>query len=293
MSDEAPIPPEQPQQSSGEANPKGTTGSGEIELPSQSQEEPPESLEEYNQAGWKKWANRGKRAFVWAWKLFAEFVTVLWLLALWDSYRPKITVTPGPTLNTKSPFATMFIVQNQGALSIRNVSFDCTWTYADDPNQTRNVETGISLIPELKSFEQSILAAPFQFNIPAITDKPITNQLPSAVQTTPMPIAHHSLVMWFDVTYAPKYFGKRTETLYFFGAWDNDTNFQWFPTGNGDIRTEIYDQKLLKRSQDLAQTLQRQLASASTNNMPQPTNSSRTNGSPTGSATGGAVVHTN
>ena len=225
--------------------------------------------------------------------LFASaIVSLLWAFALWDSYRPKITVVPGPTLNAKFPFATAFIIQNQGALSIRNVSFDTTWTYADDPNQTRNANTGISLIPELKSLEQHVLGAPFQFNIPAIAAKTGTIQLPAGVETSPTPIEHHSLILWFDVTYDPEYFWKKTETLYFFGAWDRETNFQWFPSGHADIRTQVYDPILVQKWRDLNESIARHVPNH-TNKTPEKTNSFRMNGSPGLPTNGGAGLHTN
>jgi hypothetical protein len=183
-------------------------------------------------------------------------VSLLWAVALWDSYRPKITVTPGLTFNTKEPFATAFIIQNEGALPIRKVSFNMTWTYADDPNQMRNVQFGMVAIPELKPLEQHVMG---------FTAAPTTVQatnMPLSAPVIPMPIGHHSLVLWFDVTYDPQYFGRRTTTLYFVGGWDVETNFQWLPTGSVDIRTEPIDPELVNKAQDVARGIALQRAAA-------------------------------
>jgi hypothetical protein len=214
-------------------------------------------------------------------------LTVAWTLALWDSYRPKITVTPGPSMNPKEPFGSTFIIQNQGALSIRNVSFDSTWFIADDANptnQVRNVFMSPTAIGELKSLEQHFLTGPI-----LMAGAQATN-LPPSVQMAPIPsLEHHSIILSFDVTYDPQYFGRRTDTLYFVGGWDSETNFQWLPTGHTDIRTTAFDPVRVKRAQDFIATLKRQKEQLLSNAPPQASNPP----SGTANAAGSSPVHTN
>ncbi|HXC99113.1 MAG TPA: hypothetical protein VN048_07210 [Verrucomicrobiae bacterium] len=208
-------------------------------------------------------------------EVFGIAVSLIWAVALWDSYRPKITVTPGPNFDPKDPFSTVFIIENQGALPIRNVSFDSTWTYADDENQTRNVQIGLMKIPELKPLEQHAM---LNLSPPKNTDtnKPANgDEQLHAIEVTPMPIAHHSLMLWYDVTYYPQFFSKKTTTLYFYGTWDCQTNFQWLPTGSGDFRFQGVDVDLLKRALELQKSIEKnrdamlaEKAKAGTNSSP-------------------------
>jgi hypothetical protein len=274
-----------PKSLSGESSPKSPTDPAQTGQTSPLQAEQPPASEEDNPTQKQRWMTRGRRAVVWAWKLFAELVTILWVLALWDSYRPKVSVTPGPTFDPKDPFATVFIIQNEGALPIRNVHFDTTWTYADDPNQARNVQLGVTTIPELKPSEQHAMIYP---QIRGLG----TNEVPAAVEIVPMPIIRHSLIMWFAVTYDPQFFGKRTATLYFAGSWNSDTNFQWLPTGSGDIRNEAVDSGLLKRSVELSKELERKRESALTNSSTRGTNSIRTKTPPPPATNDASRIHT-
>lgn len=273
-----------PQQSSGESSRTPPTADTQMQSASPAQPEQPAQPEESGPTTTTVWKERGKRSFVWGWKIFAELVTVLWTLALWDSYRPKITVSPGPTLDAKIPFSTTFIIQNQGALPIRNISFDTMWTYADSTNQVRNVALGLTKIAKLNSLEQHILV-----NLPGNTD---TNKIPNPVELTPMPIEHHSIILWFDVTYSPQFFGTRTATIYFLGIWDCQTNFVWLPTGDVDIRTEPLDSVLLKRANDFSHSLDLKRGGANITTAQANTNPVTESSSVFG-RNGGSQVHTN
>jgi hypothetical protein len=205
---------------------------------------------------------------------------LLWALALWDSYRPRATIVPGPSLNPKDPFATSFIIQNQGSLSIKKVSFNATWTYGDDPDQSRNVLYGITVIPELKSLEQHVL----------ITPSEVEGRYVPMATAGPAGAGHHSFVLWFDVSYDPLFWPKRTTTIYFVGGWDIETNFQWFPTGSADIRTVATDAALIERAKQLMR--QNEIEKAQFLKSQAQTNSSKTN-SPPASTNGTVSVHTN
>jgi hypothetical protein len=196
--------------------------------------------------------------------VFATGSTLLFLVALWDSYRPKITVTPGAVLDPQNPFATTFIIQNQGALKVRNVSFDTTWIYADDTNQARNVSIGINVIPELEPLEQHTLMG----LLPTVGG---TNPIAIKSDSAPPSFVHHALIFWFSVTYEPQFFTKKTTEIYFFGIWDSNTNFQWLPTGHEDIRLENSpDAALLKNARDFYASIDRQKAFNATNNIAKP-----------------------
>lgn len=89
--------------------------------------------------------------------ILGGLTTFLWMIVLWDSYRPKITVYPGGTLQPKYPFATIFIMQNQGPLPIENVEYNTEWTYKT-PNdyhgpRMTNFEQNITIIRQLDSLE--------------------------------------------------------------------------------------------------------------------------------------------
>jgi hypothetical protein len=209
----------------GAANPTPPIESAQTEsaLPPQS-ELPPQSAGN-NPKRLLKWMKRGKRSAVWAWKLFAELVTILWLLALWDSYRPKITLVPGITHNQKNPFDTVFIVQNQGALPIENVKYNATWLYGGPisqrpPNQHTFTVYNVTKIPQMKPLECYSFMLNYDYLKPEVLPK------------------GQPLVLWFDITYEPKFFGKRTDTLYFHAEQDVEGIYQWLPSGHEDINAQ-------------------------------------------------------
>jgi hypothetical protein len=210
-------------------------------------------LEEGSPTKSQRWMKRGKSSLVWAWKLFAELVTIVWLVALWDSYRPKITVTPGGTLNSKSPFATYFIVQNQGALPISGIRYITHLTALSTAGSSNQVistaEQNVSVIPQMKSLESyslSVHYAQVQINpySSVSTNQISTNQV-AATPTYPLA----ALLLSFDVSYEPKFFGKRTDTLYFVAVMDVDGNWQWLPTAHQSMTDQIIDTNLIPRLQ--------------------------------------------
>jgi hypothetical protein len=249
---EEPTPPLQPQPN-GESNPTPAPQTSEIKTPSQPPTEPPTQSEEENPTKNRRWLKRGKSALIWAWKLFAEIVTILWVVALLDSYRPKITITPGGTLNAKNPFGTYFIIQNQGDLPISHVSYITHLTLYPPPGNTNQsfvtAEQNVSVIPQMKSLEMFTLGIQYtsvKINAePAAMANAITNP-PAGTRTMKTAL----ITLKFDVSYYAKFFpGKRTDTLYFFGQPDVDGNWQWLPSAHGSITDQIIDTNLLPRVQ--------------------------------------------
>lgn len=247
--EQKPVP--EPEQSSGGANQKSSELTEEIGTPS-----PPPPQTEARSLGkisklyvlWRVWWPRGKTA----WLLFGEMVTLLWAVALWDSYRPKITITPGGTLNAKSPFGTYFIVQNQGALPISHVTYLTHLVILPPPGSTNqnfvSAEQNISVIPQMKSLETFTLGIRYPSvkvdMDPAAIANALTNPPPG---TTTMQAG--IITIRFDVSYQPKFFGKRTDTLYFFGEPDVDGNWQWLPSAHESVADQTIDTNLLPRVQ--------------------------------------------
>src|ERR1019366_7292858 len=211
-------------QNSGEEKSAGIIGASNPTPPSEVLENTPASprpmapqpqLEVGSPTKSQQWMKRGKSSLVWAWKVFAELVTIVWLVALWDSYRPKITVTPGVTMNSKSPFATVFIIQNQGSLPISNIRYFTRLTVLPPPWATNQAsitrtEQNVSVIPQMQSLESYSLRIQYptvkvNIYLPGATNQPMaTNEFQIG-----------AILLSFDVSYEPKYFGKRTNTLYF------------------------------------------------------------------------------
>jgi hypothetical protein len=233
-----------------------TLGGEAIESPAQTPPAPEPHTQPQIQGFFAKWAGKWWAKLLWrATKvLFAVgslMVTLLWTLALWDSYRPKITVSPGPTLDPKSPVGTYFIVQNQGALSIANIRYLTRLAPLPIPGASNapNVvsqEQNVSVIPEMRSLESYSLSfrhAGVQINtLPVST---ATNQ----IQTTngvQFPIA--GLLLTFEISYDPKFYWKRTETFHFVGLEDVAGDWQWLPTAHQNITEQIIDTNLLPRA---------------------------------------------
>jgi len=198
---------------------------------------------------WKVWWPRAKTA----WLLFGELVMLLWAVALWDSYRPKITISPGGTLNPKTPFATYFIMQNQGALPISNIKYLSHLTVvspqgsilgATNISQVETREQNVSVIPQMKSLECYSLSVHYQQVQVNTHFTGATNQI---IATNEFIIG--TLLLSFDVSYEPKFFKKRTETLYFNGVMDVDGNWQWLPTAHQSLLAQTIDTNLLQQVQ--------------------------------------------
>ena len=88
----------------------------------------------------------------------SAIVTILWTLALWDSYYPKVTISPGGTLNAKSPFGTYFIIKNEGDLPISNIEYLTQLEPIPLPGMTvpqnsAAQEQNVTVIPEMRSLE--------------------------------------------------------------------------------------------------------------------------------------------
>lgn len=246
MQDE-PTPSPQP---SGEANQKSSES--DVGITSLTPQQP--QTEECNPSKpskkcswWHVWWPRGKTA----WYLFGEMVTLLWAIALWDSYRPKITITPGGTLDSKSPFATYFIMQNQGALPISHITYrtqlKAVAAGSTNPVDYVSQEQNVSVIPQMQSLESYTLGihyASVQINmhtVPMTTNHVMaTNQVVPPGETQIL-----ELLLSFDVSYKPKFFGKRTDTLYFFGVPDVDGNWQWLPSAHQSVTDQTIDTNLL------------------------------------------------
>ncbi|HEY5231916.1 MAG TPA: hypothetical protein VIK35_00065 [Verrucomicrobiae bacterium] len=177
--------------------------------------------------------------------LFGVGSTILFLLALWDSYRPKITITPGVALNAKSPFGTLFIIQNQGSLPISHITYRTRLTSIPIPgttNQLSTSEQNASVVPQMKSLESYAFSIRYiQVQFPNPTNTPSTNK-DMAVNT----VQCIGFTLSFDVSYNPKFFGKRTDTLFFYGVQDMDGNWQWFPTGHQSIFAQTIDTNLIQ-----------------------------------------------
>ena len=199
---------------------------------------------------------RGKSSLVWAWKLFAELVTIVWLLALWDSYRPKVTITPGVTLNPKSPFGTIFIIQNQGSLPIANIRYITHLTLVPPRGATNSFqfvthEQNVSVIPQMKALESYSLSIHYpQVQMVPRHSEPShsepSNQPTNQAKGAEMVMVGGILIS-FDVSYEPKFFGKRTDTLYFTGTTDVDGNWQWLPTAHQSMLEQIIDTNLIQK----------------------------------------------
>ena len=218
-------------------------------------EEPQSQSEEDGPTAKQKWIGRGKSALVWAWKFFAELVTIVWLVALWDSYRPKITITPGGTLNSKSPFGTYFIIQNQGSLPISKITY-LTHLYAVNPtNQAEfiSAEQNVSIISQMKSMESYTF--PIRYQSVQINPQPTVETTNSAAPLNQKPdmkrINVAAFLISFDVSYDPKFFGKRTDTLYFYGVPDVDGNWQWLPSAHQRVTEQTIDTNLLIQIQKM------------------------------------------
>ena len=246
-------PPPAPPQPNDEANQKLGVSSEETPPPA-----PPQpKTEECNPSKpselylwWKVWWPRGKTA----WLLFGEMVTLLWAVALWDSYRPKITISPGGTFDSKSPFKTIFIVQNQGSLPIANITYRSQLTMIPAPGSTNEVtrtEQNVSVISQMKSLESYALSINYsQIKIKDHNSPPPTNQ--GAPQIA-MQVGR--LLLSFDVSYEPKFIGKRTDTLFFVGAQDVDGNWQWFPSAHNSITDQTIDTNLIPQIQPIPVTV--------------------------------------
>jgi hypothetical protein len=177
-------------------------------------------------------------------------VSILWTLALWDSYRPKITVTPGGTLNPKSPFATYFIVQNQGALSISNIRYLTRLEplpALGTTNHFLQTEQSVSIIPQMRSLESYGL--PITYNSVQINTNSTpatTNQAPA---TTQFSIA--ALLLTFEISYNPQWYFKRVETFHFTGVCGTDGIWQWIPSAHQSITETTIDTNLLTQIQKM------------------------------------------
>jgi hypothetical protein len=206
-------------------------------------------LEEDNPARTSKWESFWKRTRL-TWFLFGELLTLLWSLALWDSYSPKITVTPGGSLNAKSPFGTYFIMQNQGALSISDIRYRTQLEPVPLPGTTNaphvvSTEQNVSVIPQMGSLESyafTISYAAVQINRgppPAITNQ---------IHGTIPPFQITALLLKFEVSYQPRWYFKREQTFHFTGLIDVDGNWQWLPSAHQSIRDQIIDTNLIPKS---------------------------------------------
>jgi len=180
----------------------------------------------------------------------------LWSLALWDSYRPKITVSPGGTLNSKSPFGTFFNVQNQGALSIANIRY---LTRLEPIPATANAphvvsqEQNVTVIPQMRSLESYSLTIHYEgVQISSAAAQPIPTNQVAPIPTNQVAGAHFpiaALLLTFEVSYDPQWYWKRTETFHFTGIPDVDGNWQWLPTAHQSGNEQIIDTNLLQRIQ--------------------------------------------
>jgi len=238
-----------------ESNPTPPTTTEQEGKREESPPEVPPTTQPPSEPGVGHW-HRWRRFFVYfvkvAGTVFATGSTLLFLLALWDSYRPKITITPGGTLNAKSPFGTYFIVQNQGALPISKVTY-LTHLSAIDINQNFkpiSSEQNISVIPQMKTLESYTLPIRYQSIQTSMNMHPseTTNQLGAFnhnLDTNVMKLI--VFVLSFNVSYEPKFFGKRTDTLFFFAAPDVDGNWQWFPSAHASINEQTIDTNLIPR----------------------------------------------
>ena len=190
---------------------------------------------------WATWKPVFSRFVARSAAVFGALVSFLWFLALWDSYRPKITVSPGGTLNSKYPFATIFIVQNQGALPIENIRYLTRWNVPETPYLTNQskltfTEQNVTVIPQMKSLESYSLSMHYG---PAQTNA-TTN--PAEIKQVLIP---GIILLWFEISYEPKYFGKRIDTFHFTGLTDVDGNWQWFPSAHQSINDQTIDTNLL------------------------------------------------
>jgi hypothetical protein len=161
-----------------------------------------------------------KAALKWLGEVFLFALGTLYFLALIDSYRPKITITTGPSTDSKAAMRTMFIVSNQGLLPIKNIVYN---TFCYEPGNTNSIglsSTSARNIQELSPLEQYFLA---------FGDVP-TNVF------NPVNIA----IFRIDLSYKPVFFGKRTDVLYFYGQRDEHADWMWLPTGHHPIFRESF-----------------------------------------------------
>jgi len=231
----------------------------EVELGHKQEVQPTEATQS-TQSPSEPRVNRWGEFWRYLWKAvggwFATISTCIVLLAIWDSYRPKISITPGGTQNPKSPFGTYFIVQNHGALPISNIRYLSRLTVMTNfpPTESNQIvlpEQNVSVIPQMKSLESYSLSIHYQAVQIGAIGQGATNQ---AAATNQIKIQMSALFLSFDVSYEPKFFGKRTDTLYFVAMMDVDGNWQWLPSAHQSIFAQTIDTNLIPRIQSIPVT---------------------------------------
>jgi hypothetical protein len=59
------------------------------------------------------------------WKVLGVILVLLGAVSTFYFYAARVSVTPGATVNDANPFATMFVLHNEGAFPIYNLKFGC------------------------------------------------------------------------------------------------------------------------------------------------------------------------
>ena len=162
------------------------------------------------------------------------------------------------TLNPKMPFATFFTVQNLGIFRISKVEYRSQLMIVPPPGiQMKRLvaqEQNVTYIPELRSLETYSLSVGY----PSVKVdlRPITQGGPPVPIAT-MPIGTASsptngqiiagtLILEFNVTYKPRFFGTRTDKICFFSMLDTSGGWQWMPCGHDNFADQTIDTNLFK-----------------------------------------------
>jgi len=156
---------------------------------------------------------RAWKAVSLGWKILGVASLVLGAVSLFYFFTWRISITPGATLKNSDPFATMFILQNDGQFSIYDIEFSCV---LNDVKYGNNVELS------------KILSHIGTFNVP-ILDANAKTSTPCYLSFGTSHPAMRADVTLF-VSYRPSFYPfRRTKSFRYFATLKDDNTYAWIP----------------------------------------------------------------
>jgi hypothetical protein len=159
--------------------------------------------------------------------LWVFSIGVLSALALVFSlmdFAPRVDVSVGNTFDSKKPFATRFVVENQSLFAIYDVTRQGVWKVGTEPNDLPNQ----TLYNSEPVDDMPMLKAHARWNV-------------SLEGVNSFLVKPDTVSLGIIVGYRPKfYWCRKTQVFFYCAKPDSDGHFQWFPVGTSDNVNDVW-----------------------------------------------------